>query len=129
MTANAKLHQLSFLLVLVFLVAGVATSQTVNLFVSSRAGDRISAKPALQFGDEQSSEMPTFEVNDSIHYQAIAGFGASLLEAGLVVLNALPPDEQECYFLRHAPELGKLTGSSDCSEKEVEERMVLAMEA
>ena len=38
---------------------------------------------------------PTFEVNDAINYQTIDGFGASLLEAGLVVLNALPPDEQE----------------------------------
>jgi glucosylceramidase len=95
MTTKARLHHFSFPLVLVFLLAGFATSQTVNLFVSSKAGDRITAKPALQFGDEQNTGTPTFEINDSIRYQMIDGFGASLLEAGLVVLNALSSGEQE----------------------------------
>lgn len=95
MTAKAKVCRFSFLLALVALLAGAAVSQTVKLFVSSKAGDRISAKPELQFSDEHSTSNPRFEVNDAITYQTIDGFGASLLESGLVVLNALPPDEQE----------------------------------
>lgn len=67
----------------------------MNLFVSSKAGDRISAKPELQFSDQPSTGVPTFEVNDATSYQKINGFGASLLEAGLVVLNTLPAEEQE----------------------------------
>jgi glucosylceramidase len=95
MTASIQLRCFSIFLALLILLAGVAPSQTVNLFVSSAAGDRISAKPDRQFSDGQNTGTPTFEVNDAINYQTIDGFGASLLEAGLVVLNALPPDQQE----------------------------------
>jgi glucosylceramidase len=95
MTAKAQLRRFSIFSALLILLAGVASSQTVNLFVSSEAGDRISAKPDRQFSDGQNTGTPTFEVNDAVNYQTIDGFGASLLEAGLVVLNALPPDQQE----------------------------------
>jgi hypothetical protein len=65
MTAKAQLRRCCFLLSLLFLLAGVCTSQTVNLFVSSKAGDRISPKPELQFSDQPSTGAPTFEVNDA----------------------------------------------------------------
>lgn len=95
MIANATVRQSTFLAAFLLMVAGIASSQTVSLFVSSKAGDRISAKPEVQFRSGQSAGPASFEVNDAIQYQKIDGFGASLLEAGIVTLNALPPDHQE----------------------------------
>ena len=70
-------------------------AQEVQVYVSSRAGDRIALKPSLHFGQGGSPTEFKFEINDSVPYQKIDGFGASLLEAGLICINDLPPDEQE----------------------------------
>lgn len=80
---------------LVLLVVGIASAQIVQTYVSSKAGDRLSAKPALQFDKGKAASGPAFTINDGVTYQKIDGFGASLLEAGLVVLNSLPADQQE----------------------------------
>jgi len=37
-------------------------------------------------------------VNDAITYQKIDGFGASLLEAGLICINSLLPAKQEAIL-------------------------------
>src|SRR5256885_5352957 len=69
--------------------------QTAEVYVSSKSGDRLAHKPNLTFQPSSSLRGATFEVNDSVKYQKLDGFGASLLEAGLIVLNSLPPDQQE----------------------------------
>ena len=70
-------------------------AQTVQLYVSSKAGDRLSAKPDATFQQGAAAGGPAFEINDAVKYQKIDGFGASLLESGLMVLNTLPPGQQE----------------------------------
>jgi len=70
-------------------------AQTVKIHVSSKAGDRLSAKPDMQFSEAKSSAGSTFEVNDAVEYQKIDGFGASIMEAGLITLNTLPAEKQE----------------------------------
>ena len=87
-------NRFSLVAILVFFSA-FSLAQQVQLYVSSRAGDRIALKPSLQFGQGSSPTEFRFEINDSVPYQKIDGFGASLLEAGLICINDLPPDEQE----------------------------------
>ncbi len=94
--ANRFLIGLSYQLgvAIAFAVTGL-NAQTVKLHVSSKGGDRISAKPDAQFSEGKASGGTTFQINDSTRYQKIAGFGASLMEAGLMTLNTLPEDKQE----------------------------------
>ncbi len=74
------------------------TAQTVKIYVSSKAGDRLSAKPDLQFSETKASAGNTFEINDAAEYQKIDGFGASIMEAGLITLNTLPAEKQEAVL-------------------------------
>ena len=71
--------------------------QEVTVYVSSKAGDRLSAKTPLRF-EAAAAKVPDFQIDDSVKYQTMVGFGASFLEAGLVVLNTLPPAEQEAVL-------------------------------
>ena len=71
--------------------------QDVNVYVSSKAGDRLSAKPPLHF-EPAAPTTPAFQIDDSVKYQTMVGFGASFLEAGLVVLNSLPGGQQEALL-------------------------------
>ena len=75
--------------------AGRARAQTAKVYVSSEAGDRIAAKPDLKFSEGKPGPGATFEINDSVKFQKIDGFGASLMEAGIITLDTLPPDKQE----------------------------------
>jgi glucosylceramidase len=77
-----------------FLSPAVA-AQEIRLYVSSQAGDRLTAQPALHFEQQASPKAATFEIDDKLAYQKIDGFGASLLEAGLMCINNLPPEEQD----------------------------------
>lgn len=52
-------------------------AQMVKIQRSSKAGDRLSAKPELQFSEARPAEGSTFEINDAVEYQKIDGFGAS----------------------------------------------------
>jgi glucosylceramidase len=70
-------------------------AQTAKLHTSSTAGDRLTAKPDAQFSDGKPAGSSTFRINDSVKYQKVAGFGASIMEAGLMTLNTLPADKQE----------------------------------
>jgi glucosylceramidase len=72
-----------------------ARAQTVKIHVSSKAGDRLSEKPDLEFSETKPAAASTFEINDAVEYQKIDGFGASFMEAGLITLNTLPGDKQE----------------------------------
>src|SRR6266403_1375620 len=101
-----------------------AAAQTVKVYVSSNNGDRLTAKPDVQFSESEDADgagsqvngygnaqanahdkvrgnarvdpqVNTFQVNDAVRYQKMDGFGASIMEAGLMTLNALPADKQE----------------------------------
>ncbi len=74
---------------------GALKGQNVTVIVSSQAGDRFSPKPNLHFAGNAGTQRPAFTINDGVSYQKIDGFGASILEAGLVCINSLPPDQQE----------------------------------
>jgi glucosylceramidase len=72
--------------------------QTAEVYVSSKSGDRLAHKPNVIFQRTAATRGAIFEVNDSVKYQKMDGFGASLLEAGLIVLNSLPTDQQEAVL-------------------------------
>jgi glucosylceramidase len=77
------------------LLLGCAFAQDVQIYVSSKSGDRLATKPFAHFQEQSQGAGVKFEINDAIGYQKMEGFGASLLEAGLICLNDLPPAEQE----------------------------------
>ena len=77
------------------LLSSVLSAQTVKIYSSSNGGDRLKAKPDLQFVEGKPASGATFEINDGVKYQTMAGFGASIMEAGIMTLNTLPPDKQE----------------------------------
>jgi glucosylceramidase len=75
-----------------------SSGQTAEVYVSSKGGDRLAHKSDITFQQAGSPGGATFEVNDSVKYQKMDGFGASLLEAGIIVLNSLPADQQEAVL-------------------------------
>jgi len=87
-----------FLLILPLILAVSSFAQNVQLHVSSKAGDRLAAKTGGSFQEAAPRGEVSFTVNDSVKYQKVDGFGASLLESGLMVLNTLPPDQQEAVL-------------------------------
>lgn len=83
----------SLALILLALCCAQARAQTVQIYVSSEAGDRLAAKPAVRFapGSGAVASGLKFQINEGVTYQRISGFGASFMEAGLMVINTLPP--------------------------------------
>ena len=71
-----------------------AFGQEIGIYVSSKAGDRLTRKGAARFGSGEIRDI-TFHLNDSERHQTIIGFGASFLEAGMICLNSLAPQQQE----------------------------------
>ena len=94
---------------------GWAIGQEVKLVVSSKAGDRLAEKPSLRFEEGKPNEPGSFRIDEQATDQKIAGFGTSLLEAGLMCLNDLPPDRQEsvCGALLRSDPRGGLFGHED----------------
>jgi glucosylceramidase len=76
------------------LLAFPATAQTVRVLLTSQAGDRIAAKPSLRFSRGTGSGS-AIRIDETVRDQEIVGFGASLLESGLICLNRLDPLRQE----------------------------------
>ena len=86
----------AWLVVIAVACAASGWAQQVHLYVSSQAGDRLTAKPTLQFHPTQTGNAtPTFIVSDATRYQRIDGFGASFLESGSLTLNTLDVAGQE----------------------------------
>jgi len=83
------------LLLAAFLGLASAFGQEAKVYVSSKAGDRLTAKTPLQFEAQPKVQLPGFKINEAVTYQKMDGFGASLMEAGLICLNDLPPAQQE----------------------------------
>jgi glucosylceramidase len=72
-----------------------AGAQTVKVHVSSKGGDRLTPKPDLQFAETKTSATASFQIDEKVKHQKMAGFGASIMEAGIMTLNTLPADKQE----------------------------------
>jgi glucosylceramidase len=87
-----------WLLVISCMTSTIANAQTAKVYVSSQAGDRLTARPELKFTDRKPTTGATFEINDAARFQKIDGFGASFMEAGLMTLNTLPLDGQEAVL-------------------------------
>jgi glucosylceramidase len=94
MGPNTASVRVAIILAIVFAVC-VANAQTAKVFVSSKAGDRIAAKPDVQFTNAKPAGGATFQINDAEKYQKMDGFGASIMEAGMITLNTLPAGKQE----------------------------------
>lgn len=86
------------LLAVIMLLSTGLRAQTVELYVSSKGGDRLAKKPLLHFKTASPGEAAAFAINDDVTYQKIDGFGASFLESGLIVLNSLPAGKQEAVL-------------------------------
>lgn len=56
--------------------------QEVKVVVSSSAGDRLTEKAPLQWQTSTAEKKADFLLEDSVTFQTVEGFGASLLEAG-----------------------------------------------
>jgi len=84
-----------WLIVISLVATTVANAQTAKIYVSSQAGDRLTAKPELTFAAGKPAGGSTFEIDDAVRFQKMDGFGASFMEAGLMTLNTLPADKQE----------------------------------
>ena len=74
-------------------LAACAYPQQVHLYVTSQAGDRLSAKPAVQFA--KTNQKADFAIDEHTRDQEIVGFGASFLESGMICLNSLNGANQE----------------------------------
>ncbi len=89
----------SLLVALLIMIGRVpASGQQVRVYVSSKAGDRLTAKSPLRFEPRGDAQGPVFRINDAVTDQTITGFGASFLEAGMICLNSLGPAEQEAVL-------------------------------
>ena len=87
-----------FCLLAVSLAASALAQEEIKCVVSSKQGDRLSAKSGLTFVVSDKTGPSFFTIDESVSYQTIAGFGATFLEAGLICINSLPPKEQEEVF-------------------------------
>jgi glucosylceramidase len=82
-------------LLLVAVACSVAFGQEVKVTVSSKAGDRLTAKAPLHFEAAGKAAAANFKIDAGMTDQKIDGFGGSLMEAGLICLNDLEPAAQE----------------------------------
>ncbi|HKT68233.1 MAG TPA: hypothetical protein VJP83_02295, partial [Terriglobales bacterium] len=75
-------------LIIVVLCCESVLAQEARIYVSSQAGDRLAAKPTARFAaGAPGPQALKFEINSQVTYQKITGFGASFMEAGLMVIN------------------------------------------
>ena len=70
----------------------------VEVYVSSRGGDRMSKKKIEQFLSVVRSPDTVITVDDRKSYQTIDGFGATFNEAGMICLNSLSSNSRERVF-------------------------------
>src|SRR5215467_13312839 len=60
----------------------------IEVYVSSREGDRLTRKENAKFSNDTKSSLPVITVDEGKNYQTIEGFGATFNEAGMVCLNS-----------------------------------------
>lgn len=86
----------AMLMLLTAVCSPCTTGQTAKVYVSSKSGDRLSAKADIAFRDEApAAGSARFQINDAVLSQKMDGFGASFMEAGIMTLNTLPSEKQE----------------------------------
>jgi glucosylceramidase len=104
---NRRHQKVWLCLLAAWLVSAASGQEEIKLYVSSKAGDRLAAKPPVKSQAAGDSSQAWLRIDDSVTYQTIAGFGASFLEAGLICINSLPPDAQEAVLRAlFSPEVG-----------------------
>lgn len=70
----------------------------MEVFVSSKAGERLASRKPLHFETSEKGRTAVFKVDPAVIHQKIDGFGSSLMEAGLICLNDLPLATQEALL-------------------------------
>ena len=83
------------------LSSGVSMAQSrgsIEVYVSSQGGDRLTKKKNIGFVSDAPSNFPVIRVNPKIKFQTIEGFGATFNEAGMICLNALTPGDRNNVF-------------------------------
>jgi glucosylceramidase len=80
------------------IAATPSAAQDVKVYVTSLAGDRITAKPPLRFDLSARSEGVAFKIDPGVLHQRMDGFGASFNEAGLTCLNSLDAATQDAVL-------------------------------
>ena len=70
----------------------------IEVYISSREGDRLSRKRDAQFTQDANSSLPVITVDERRTLQPIEGFGATFNEAGMICLNSLSPAERKDVF-------------------------------
>jgi glucosylceramidase len=88
-------RQIITLVISVLVCLAAAFGQEVTVTVSSKAGDRLTARASLRFEAQGKATVPAFKLDAAVTDQKIDGFGGSLMEAGLICLNDLAPAAQE----------------------------------
>jgi glucosylceramidase len=87
------------ILISFLLIVSVRCQTPVNdiaeVYISSRDGDRLTKSKPVAFIRQKESSDPVINVDESIRYQRIDGFGATFNEAGMICLNSLEPRVQE----------------------------------
>ncbi len=79
----------------VFFCLAAVQGQEVSMVVSSKSGERLTSHAPLHFASGAAPATNSWRIEEDKKLQTMAGFGASLLEAGLVCLNTLPAADQE----------------------------------
>lgn len=70
----------------------------VEVYVSSKSGDRVTRKKDATFIADTKTSLPVIIINEKRSFQTIEGFGATFNEAGMICLNALPAEARNNVF-------------------------------
>lgn len=70
----------------------------IKIYSSSLDGDRLIQKTDFSFKPAKESSLPLIEIDTSILFQKIDGFGATFNEAGMICLNSLSPEKKDEVF-------------------------------
>jgi glucosylceramidase len=84
--------------VVLALAAGVLPAGDVVVHLSSKAGDRLTAKPHIRLQPAASAGPATFRIDDKLSLQRIDGFGATFLEAGMMCIRSLAKPQQDALL-------------------------------
>jgi glucosylceramidase len=84
--------------VVLALAAGVLPAGDVAVHLSSKAGDRLTAKPHIRLQPAASAGPATFRIDDKLSLQRIDGFGATFLEAGMMCIRSLAKPQQDALL-------------------------------
>jgi len=68
----------------------------IDIYCSSLGGLRLSKRPSVSWREkEDDAQLPIATINPEERHQRVAGFGASILQAGAMNMNSLDHDKQD----------------------------------